>query len=246
MGRIPSTTIINKFVERARTRRALRDGYREFALRWQQLADAHNHVVNKVPDDGIIRIELLAYFPIAIVALLEAYTRGLIADLIDAGEPFAHNARDLKEASFDLDAVLAIDRKRMSPGDFIAHSLPISSLDHIDNYLSILIQGDTRSKDRRRRSERFLERLKSVPLYFSGRQAVGDKLPPINDAVYDKLREMFQMRHELCHEMTHPDDVIDGDEKVAAGLDCAVFFAMAADVFLGQIIKAAGGHEGEA
>jgi hypothetical protein len=36
------------------------------------------------------------------------------------------------------------------------------------------------------------------------------------------------------------------DEDVTHGLGCAVVFAMAADVFVGQIIKAAGGHEGEA
>jgi uncharacterized protein YecT (DUF1311 family) len=141
-----------------------------------------------------IPAEMVRYFPIAIVATMEAYFRSAIRELIDFGPPFSGNAAGFDKTRalpLDFRTVLAILGKTITLGDLVSHLLPFKSLEDIDrNMTTILGHG-------------FLGRLKKI----QDRWAIeieGATPKPIIDnpsEVYRDVNQTFRLRHTYCHEL---------------------------------------------
>ena len=138
--------------------------------------------------------ELLKYFPIGMVACFEAYFRAIYEELIDFGEPFSENALEFSRRSqklqIDLGFLKAIQSKTVTIGQIIAHQLPISRLEHIDNAMSQLM------------GVKFIEKLSStydrVTVELEGKP----KVPMIKelDKTLKYVDKTFELRHIYCHE----------------------------------------------
>ena len=144
-------------------------------------------------EDDRIRIEATRYIPIALVAAIEGWMRIAIRDLIDAGEPFATNAKNLKIGKFDYDLVLAIGSQKLTPGEIVAHFTSCSRLEHlIDNLDKIL-------------------GVKIVPLTkrveFKS-EAIKIPLSEIYDELAAMVAQTFILRHIFAHELD-PSEVVE-------------------------------------
>jgi hypothetical protein len=109
--------------------------------------EALEHDFERVPD---FPSELVRYFPVAIVATMEAYFRSAIKELIDFGPPFSDNAARFDNAKPDLKTVLSVQGKVVTVGDLIGHLLPFKSVEDIDCNITTII------------GQSFLERLKTT------------------------------------------------------------------------------------
>jgi|SRR5579872_2352367 len=136
--------------------------------------------------------EFLKYFPVAMVACIEAYSRSQIREFIDRGSPFAERAARFDTATFKFDLTLlrALGAKVLTAGELVSHVLPINGLEDVNNHISILTGQD------------FLEQLKIV----HDRWAVEVKKEPfepiIGDPsdVFDGVKRCFDLRHIVAHE----------------------------------------------
>lgn len=135
--------------------------------------------------------ELLKYFPIGLIACFEGYTRTVIKQLIDFGNPFFENIFKLKSIQLDFEIIKAIHQKTITFGDFISHLLPINNLSDINSHLSILTGKD------------FLQELKNVYDRFEVEVLNKEKVPILKDAnaVYEGVTKTFELRHIFAHEI---------------------------------------------
>ncbi len=141
-------------------------------------------------------IELLRYFPIAIVACIESFFRSAIKSLIDSGEPYLSNAKDLftknqiKSDSY-YDVLKALHGQSVSIGEVISQLPALSNLEKIDNCMNAII------------GEKFLQSL--VQVYDRSDVEIGKKpkVPIIQDAqdTFKNVTKTFDFRHIFCHEM---------------------------------------------
>lgn len=159
-----------------------------FSSRVDAISSAFQRLVRVAEPDSLIPEEELGrYFPVALVAAVEGYFRQCVADLVNRGGPFLERAAKLKDVSLTLHAASAIKQERISLGDYVAHFISISSLDDINRALSTLLGMD------------FLDRLLSSHFnVFEGEEAL--VLDKEREAVVNAARDLFQLRHILCHE----------------------------------------------
>jgi len=92
--------------------------------------------------DSICNTELIRYFPIALVSSIEGYFRFSIARLIDKGTPFIERVPELRGVNVNLDAVVAIQSRKISFGEYISHFVSLSNLDEINHAMSTLLNID--------------------------------------------------------------------------------------------------------
>lgn len=134
--------------------------------------------------------EALRYFPVALVACMEAFFRSIIAELVDAGEPFLGNAEHLPAGiKVDFGILRALHGKAITVGELVAHSAPLSGLDHIDAVLSCLI------------GKNFLSALRTESDRWS-REVLSRTEPLLanSDVVLGRVARTFELRHIICHE----------------------------------------------
>jgi hypothetical protein len=85
-------------------------------------------------------IELLKYFPVAIVACIESYFRLIVKGIINDGERYLLGASKLAEkAKLDFEILKTFHGQRISLGEFVSYIIRISSLDQIDSVMSVLL-----------------------------------------------------------------------------------------------------------
>lgn len=130
--------------------------------------------------------ELRKYFPIATVACVETYFRLCFRDMIDHGEPFSENAKAFKDIPFKIESVLAIQAKKVSLGDFVAHLLPVKNARNIFENMSILLGKDF---------EGYL-RTATIEIPKRGRLVI-EKIHP---GFLIDFHKTFELRHIYCHE----------------------------------------------
>lgn len=151
---------------------------------------ALEHAIQKASD---LPAEMSKYFPIAMVASIEAYFRSAVKELIDHGPPFSENAVGLdnaRDVPLDFRTVLAIQGKTITIGDLVGHLLPFKSLEDIDRNMTTIV------------GQSFLEKLKSTQDRWAT-EIEGASSKPIIDsasAVYRDVKETFRLRHIYCHE----------------------------------------------
>jgi uncharacterized protein YecT (DUF1311 family) len=90
----------------------------------------------KTPDlDG----ELLRYFPIAFIAITEAFFREAAKTLLDAGSPYFENLAEspfTKDLRFDLSVLHAVAGKAVTIGELFSHLVPLKSLEGIGRLMT--------------------------------------------------------------------------------------------------------------
>jgi hypothetical protein len=98
-------------------------------------------LADSVSMDWLPQVEFYRHIPVGLVACTEGYFRMVIADLIDHGSPFRENAGKFPNITFSLDTALALQKQSVSVGEFVAHLLPLSSLEDINRTLTTLLVG---------------------------------------------------------------------------------------------------------
>ncbi len=138
------------------------------------------------------RDEWLKYGAIGYVACIEGYLRLLITDLIDHGDPYLGNVAGFKDLRLTLEPITAVQAGRITFGEFVAHLLPLSSIEDINSALSTLLGVD------------FLKHFNDAKVGGSGRASLVEAFP---DAI-GRVQNLFRLRHEYAHELA-PADPID-------------------------------------
>lgn len=127
--------------------------------------------------------EFLKYFPISLVSFLENFYRASIKELVNSGDPYFEKISKFKNINPDFTVFRAVQDKKITVGDFIAHLLPLSSLEHINGHLSILLDKN------------FLDELKPVII---GWDSDNNEMDP--KMALPLISQLFQVRHKIAHE----------------------------------------------
>ncbi len=78
---------------------------------------------------GGISDELMRYFPVAIVACLETYTRITVQELVDAGPPFSDRVEGFGDRQVKLFEIMKeIHGRRITFGELLARLTPVREL----------------------------------------------------------------------------------------------------------------------
>lgn len=169
-------------IQEIKARHRFNHSYGEMSSRLNDIESAFRQVHNN---------ELLRYFPIALVALIESFCRKLIAELIDNGEPYLSRAEGLLEKpKIDFEILKHLYGKQITIGEFIAHNVSINQLESIDKIFTILL------------GKKALQELSSHFSRWDVEISGKPETPMIKDSneSYKTIREIFEIRHILAHE----------------------------------------------
>lgn len=136
------------------------------------------------------RDEIIRYYPIAVVAVLDGYFRARLAELIDSGEPYLANAVGAySEIKLNLEIAEALAARKISLGELIMSSVSVSSFSSLVQILS-RITGRTKC---------LTEIARMTPRSFDTKP----RKPFILEApeTWSRLEKAFELRHILCHEL---------------------------------------------
>lgn len=129
--------------------------------------------------------ELYRHFPVALVALLEGYTKEIIAELIDNSP--VHRARfaKWKPITIDLNLASSLWNKDITLGELVSAQLTISTRKDLEEVLSALLDE--------RFEHLFEDRL------FNEDKKIGRDI--FSKRLRDMVDTVFMERHALCHEL---------------------------------------------
>ena len=130
--------------------------------------------------------ELFKYVPVIVVAQVERYFRSTVEYLID-NEPECRARAAALDVSFGIEEVLAIGGKVVTVGQFIAHTIRISSMDDIKGVMTKLLGND------------FYFILKNASDYNQEQETFAIHHGDVSHAV---MQEIFDTRHVICHEVS--------------------------------------------
>ena len=169
--------------------------------------------------------ELLRYYPIALVATLESWFRLAIRELVDSGEPYLGNSRQiLRKEGFDYDILVGLQGQTITIGDVISHHPPISSLGHIIAVMNTVMDLDFR-KSVSEVHDRWRVEIKKQP-----------KVPIVSD-IDETLRSVdrtFEVRHIFCHETATAIEI--GRDEIDRCIDHTATFLKASDELISQTL----------
>jgi uncharacterized protein YecT (DUF1311 family) len=130
------------------------------------------------------------FVPIRLATIMEVYVRETVRELIDSDPKYMDRSEPLtKNIKLDFILLKSLQGRRVSLGDIIAHSLPVSSLTHILSIYGTLLPGFKEKLPESR--ERWIEdRDLSSP-------------PILNDVerILSIIERIFEVRHIVTHEM---------------------------------------------
>lgn len=125
--------------------------------------------------------ELFKYVPVSLVATIQSYFRGMIAELInfEGNDRYRTNAQNLKDVSLNLKEALAIAGQTITVGEFIAHNIAINNLEDAYGVMTTLVGFNFRKQlvalDRKKEQQ-------------------------LSGHLHQTLSDMFEKRHIICHE----------------------------------------------
>lgn len=170
-------------------------------------------------------VELIRYFPVALIACVEGYFRMAIKELIDAGEPYLSNAeKPASSLKLDFSALRAVHGKAITVGELVAHGVQLSRLEHIETALSGLL-GKGFLDSLRTTTDRWAHEIRGKP-------AVPILSEP--DKVFADVARTFELRHIICHEIASAYEI--KSDEVARCFESCVTFLRAADEFIWETI----------
>lgn len=169
--------------------------------------------------------ELTRYFPVALIACIEGYFRLAIKDLIDVGDPYLSNAeRPASSLKLDFSLLRAVHGKAITVGELVAHGIPLSRLDHVENAITCLIGTG------------FLQALRTTTDRWA-HEVRGEPVGPIlgdSDQVFSDVARTFELRHIICHEIASAYEI--ETDEVARCFQSCVAFLRAADEFISEAL----------
>jgi hypothetical protein len=136
--------------------------------------------------------ELYRYFPVAAISALETHFRVSVAAIINSDPLYLERAFGLLASSHTKglpDLLLMIQKKAVSTGDWVAFSLPCSSIGNLESTFGTLFGSP-------------LKELVSTALDpYKARSGI-ESLPIVEDVrlLWKELEGVFQQRHILAHE----------------------------------------------
>ena len=169
--------------------------------------------------------ELLRYYPIALVACLESWFRLAIRELVDSGEPYLGNARQLlRREGFDYDILAGLHGQTITIGEVISHHAPITSLSHIIAVMDTVIGGDFRKcvSEVHDRWKIEIEKQPNAPI-------IADV-----DETFRNVDRTFELRHIFCHETATAIEV--GRDDIDRCIDHTATFLKASDELISQTL----------
>jgi uncharacterized protein YecT (DUF1311 family) len=141
---------------------------------------------------GQLAPELLRYFPIALVACIEAYTRARIKEIIEHGPPFIENLANmsLRDSKFDLDLIKAVGNRAVTLGELVSHLLQINNLEDLNSHLSSLSGKD------------FLAEVRTVHDRYRVKIEKQPARPIVSNPAetFSAVKRVFELRHMFAHE----------------------------------------------
>ena len=159
--------------------------------------------------------ELLRYIPITLVACFQSYLRELIIELIDFGEPYTENVKKINQVQnikFDFSILNAINKKKFTLGEFIAHLIPCNNINDFNKNLSLLTNSD------------FLFELKEFNYSENTKlNNESNKFFKNNFGnVLTSIERTFELRNIYCHEFAFEINLtLEDTEKMLE--DCTIF-----------------------
>jgi len=116
-----------------------------------------------------------------------------IKDLIESGEPFKSNAANFKRELKDLsiEEILAIEDKRLSTADFVAHLVNLNGMNKIKDAMNRLSDVE----------EDFFDIIKASRVYFSYDDKKKEFKDEAND-IFKSLYQVFRLRNIIAHEVS--------------------------------------------
>lgn len=168
--------------------------------------------------------EVLKYFPVAIVACVEAYFKMAIKELVDKRRDFLPNAIQLLKQKIDVDVAVSLDGNEITLGDLVAHSCSYSKFESIESCVSKIL-GVSFSDELKNVQNRYLNTFFDEPL------------KPIlenPDKTFKSVRKVYELRHIICHEIASS-HVFDYDEIQETFEDCVQFLKASEEVMSNTI-----------
>lgn len=158
--------------------------------------------------------EFLKYIPIATIAHMESTIRSNIAALIDFGQPYSNNLKNLseKDLKLDFDILNKIQAKEYTLGHFVSHVLSFSKYEDINSRLTTILGN----KDNFTVQLKGFKQSKFEYILETSEQFVNNS----NDIIAD-VEKMFKLRHIIAHEF--PTKNIERDEIVKYFNSCNIF-----------------------
>jgi hypothetical protein len=150
--------------------------------------------------------EILRYFPIAVVSVIEGYFRSRLAELISSGNPFLGNAlKNYSEISLDMPLAGAIVKKEIGIAELVTHSTAMR-LNSFGELVKVVSNVSGRQDFLGELAKVEPERLGSPDEGTRGEVIISDP-----EATWAHLGKVFGLRHILCHELA-PDIALDKAE----------------------------------
>jgi uncharacterized protein YecT (DUF1311 family) len=178
--------------------------------------DRQAGLLRELDKSGDISDELMRYFPIAMVACIETYTRSMVQDLVDAGAPFAERLDAFENIKLDMSTMKAIHGQRITLGELIAHVLPVNNLDDVKRVIGALLGVD------------LIELVKNARDRWKSRGDAEADDPIVGDIgkVIRGVEWTFRLRHMYAHEFPAANSINREliDDSVRA---CAMFLTAA-------------------
>jgi hypothetical protein len=159
-----------------------------FYFKLNALKNQFKEMGNKYGDE-----ELYKYIPIAIVACFETYFQELIAEIIDFGEPYSHNAvlfNQTRNVRFDFEIVHAVKAEKITIGQFISHILPFNNLMDVQGNVTTLLGIDFLQNLKTYQSAAIREDINEASRQFKAEY----------DHAIKMLNRTYELRHIFCHE----------------------------------------------
>lgn len=138
--------------------------------------------------------EMWRYFPISIVACLEAFFRLAIKHLIDKGDPYLTNSRHLLgKRKIDFDMLKALHGQSITIGDIAGHLISINNLNQISEVMSELLGYDFLKK-----ASQAYDRW-SVEIHEKPKKSIISN----SNLTFRFVARTFELRHIFCHEFAN-------------------------------------------
>lgn len=169
-------------------------------------------------------LELLKYFPVAIVACVEAYFKMAIKELVDKRKDLMPNAIPLLKQKIDAEVAVSLGGDEITLGDLVAHSCSYSKFESIESSVSKILSAS------------FSGELKNVQNRYRN-TFFDEPLQPIlenPEKTFDSVRKIYELRHIICHEIASS-HVFDYDEINESFEDCVQFLRASDEVISNTI-----------
>lgn len=173
------------------------------------------------------------FFVIRAVTLLEVFTRGWIAALIDHGGPFVERAGELKfDFKFDFGSVRKIG-SLITLGDVVAHGISINNFGQITGIFKVLLAEELLPL---LKNAVYVQRSLADRLLSEGSEETkaGTLIVKDVEKMRNRLARLFELRHILCHEV--PRREVYKRQEITGMLTAANQFACATNEVLHRIL----------